>query len=136
MQRPVFISSIFASPLLRTRPPLLVTLLLTLFLLATAPAFSQPANSAPARDLSAEAAAKAEAAHPNESGTAPAPKKSSASPANSSDPQIVVDKKNHAVRILIDGKEIAIIDASGMHVNGGLDFSGVLKDTGGVPYAK
>ena len=125
MQRPAFIFSIFAPPLLRTRPVLLMTLL-TLLMLATAPAFSQPSNSAPAR----------EGAHPNESGTAPAPDQSLAAPANSDDPQIVVDKKNHAIRILIDGKEIVIIDASGMHVNGGLDYSGILKDTGGVPYAK
>jgi len=124
MPRSAFILSIFASPLRRT-----CLLLFTLSLLATAPAFSQPApvapehseggNSAPARDPSA-----------------PAPKKSLASPANSDDPQIVIDKKNHAVRILIGGKEIAIIDASGMHVNGGLDYSGILKDTGGVRYAK
>ncbi len=140
MQRSHFIFSIFAPPLLFT-----CLLLFTLSLLATAPAFSQPA---PARDPSAIApGAAAEAAHPNESGTAPAPDQSPAregahpnengtAPANSNDPQIVVDKKNHAVRILIGGKEIVIIDARGMHVNGGLDYSGILKDTGGVPYAK
>ena len=121
MQRSAFIFSTFAPPLLRTH-----LLLFTLFLLATAPAFSQPAPVAP------------EHSEGGSSGTAPvAPKPSEGgATANSSDPQIVVDKKNHAIRILIDGKEIVIIDASGMHVNGGLDYSGILKDTGGVPYAK
>ena len=138
MQRSAFIFSTFAPPLLRTH-----LLLFTLFLLATAPAFSQPAPVAPEHseggssgDPSRHPVAPNPGRDPGESGTAPAPDQSLAAPANNEDPQIVVDKKNHAVRILIGGKEIAIIDASGMHVNGGLDYSGILKDTGGVRYAK
>lgn len=46
-----------------------------------------------------------------------------------SDTRIIVDDKDHTVRIFAGGKEILTIDASGLHVNGDLTYSGTLDDT-------
>ena len=39
------------------------------------------------------------------------------------------DNKNHAVHILIDGKEIVTIDAKGLHVKGDIAYSGLITET-------
>jgi hypothetical protein len=39
--------------------------------------------------------------------------------------QVITDKKNQIVRVLIGGKEILTIDAEGVHVHGNLDYTGV-----------
>ena len=45
--------------------------------------------------------------------------------------QVITDEKNHVVRILIDGKQVVLIDAAGMHVNGSIDYTGTMRDTNG-----
>jgi hypothetical protein len=71
-------------------------------------------------------------ADPDTHASAPA---QSAAPPTKDAPQIVTDEKNHAVRILIDGKDILTIDASGLHVNGGIAYSGPLTATGAAAHA-
>jgi hypothetical protein len=95
MRRPYFIFSIFT------------TLLLTLPLLTTVPAFSQatPATGTTARTAPAKAA--------------------------NTKPQIITDEKTNTVRILIGGKEVLTIDAKGLHVHGDIDYSGIITDTNG-----
>jgi len=39
-------------------------------------------------------------------------------------------QKNNAVHILIDGKEIVLIDAAGLHVHGNLTYTGTESDLG------
>ena len=43
---------------------------------------------------------------------------------------IVTDQKTGTVSILIDGKRIMVIDASGAHVDGDIRYSGTITDTG------
>ena len=50
-------------------------------------------------------------------------------PPHDSKPEIVVDQQANVVRILIDGKEIVVIDAKGLHVKGDVDYTGMLVDT-------
>lgn len=45
--------------------------------------------------------------------------------------QIITDEKNNTVRVLISGREVLTIDADGLHVNGDVDYWGVLTDTNG-----
>ena len=48
-------------------------------------------------------------------------------------PQIITDDKNNAVLVLIRGKEVLRIDERGLHLNGDLDYTGVMTDgTSGV----
>ena len=51
-------------------------------------------------------------------------------------PQIITDEKTNTVRILIGGKEILLIDAKGLHVNGDLTYTGVEVDAGEEDHAK
>ena len=44
--------------------------------------------------------------------------------------QIIEDDALGAVRILIDGKEVARIDGSGLHVRDNVKYDGVISDTG------
>jgi hypothetical protein len=44
---------------------------------------------------------------------------------------IITDQDTGAVRILIDGREVATIDADGLHVAGNIAYTGNLTDTGG-----
>lgn len=43
---------------------------------------------------------------------------------------IAVDEKSRTVRILAGGKEIARIDADGLHVTGNVSYTGRMTDTG------
>jgi hypothetical protein len=45
--------------------------------------------------------------------------------------EIITDQEAGAVRILIDGREVATIDADGLHVAGNIAYTGTLADTGG-----
>jgi len=45
-------------------------------------------------------------------------------------PEIITDEENGVVRILIGGKEVLRIDASGLHVTGDVDFTGTITDIG------
>lgn len=45
--------------------------------------------------------------------------------------QLVSDEKAHVVRVLIDGKVILAIDATGLHVQGDVAYSGLMTDAGG-----
>lgn len=49
----------------------------------------------------------------------------------SAKPEIITDEESNTVRILIDGKEILVIDETGVHVRGDLNYSGVITDTSG-----
>jgi hypothetical protein len=55
-----------------------------------------------------------------------------ATPATAGKTEIVTDEKAHVVRILIDGKEVVAIDATGLRVKGDVAYSGVITDTGGA----
>jgi hypothetical protein len=48
--------------------------------------------------------------------------------------RIETDQQANMIRIIIDGQERAVIDADGLHVNGDIDYSGTLTDTGGVGF--
>jgi phage baseplate assembly protein gpV len=45
--------------------------------------------------------------------------------------EIITDQEAGAVRIVIDGRGVATIDADGLHVAGNLSYTGTLTDTGG-----
>ena len=42
--------------------------------------------------------------------------------------QIIEDDQSGIVRIVIDGKDVVLIDADGFHVNGNIDYSGTVTD--------
>lgn len=44
--------------------------------------------------------------------------------------RIEADEKAGIVRIIVEGREVAHIDASGLHVRGDIEFGGILTDTG------
>ncbi len=46
---------------------------------------------------------------------------------------VIVDEEAKAVRIVIDGKDVAVISAAGVSVSGDITYSGTLADTGGAP---
>lgn len=46
---------------------------------------------------------------------------------------IISDERAGTVRIVIEGRDVAIIDADGLHVKGDIEFTGVTVDTGGYP---
>lgn len=48
--------------------------------------------------------------------------------------ELVVDEQNGAVRILIDGRPIVIIDKDGLHVRESINYGGTLTDYGGVGF--
>ena len=50
-----------------------------------------------------------------------------AAKAASTAPQIITDDKTNTVRILIGGKEILSVDASGLHVNGNIEYTGMSR---------
>jgi hypothetical protein len=49
---------------------------------------------------------------------------------NALKPEIVTDEQTQTVRIRIRGKDIAVIDANGVHVLGDVNFGGALTDKG------
>jgi hypothetical protein len=94
MRRPCFIFSIF-----------------TLLLLTTVPAFSQEPSRVTGVNPTGAAGTKQPAT--------PAPSAiARRATADNTKPQIITDEKTNTVRVLIGGKEILIIDAKGIHVNG------------------
>jgi hypothetical protein len=54
---------------------------------------------------------------------------SSAEPAHKV--EIIPDQEAGAVRIVIDGRDVATIDADGLHVAGNIAYTGSLTDTTG-----
>lgn len=44
---------------------------------------------------------------------------------------VVVDEEAGTVRVLINGREMVLIDHEGLHVKGDVSFNGMLVDTGG-----
>ncbi len=44
--------------------------------------------------------------------------------------QIIEGDEAGVVRIVIDGKEVILIDADGMHVTGDFDYTGTITDIG------
>lgn len=47
---------------------------------------------------------------------------------------IVEDQKNAAFRFMIDGKEVARIDGTGLHVRESIEYGGILVDVGTAEY--
>jgi len=47
--------------------------------------------------------------------------------------QVIVDEAANTVRIMIGGKEVMTVDASGLHVNGDISFTGKTGVSGGKP---
>ena len=50
--------------------------------------------------------------------------------ANNTSPAIEIDPQNRLIRFIVDGQDIAIIDAEGMHVFGDITYSGTITDIG------
>ncbi len=46
------------------------------------------------------------------------------------DTRIEVDEQAHVIRFFIDGKEMAVLDALGLHVIGDIDYTGAMNDKG------
>lgn len=44
--------------------------------------------------------------------------------------RIEVDEQANVIRFFIDGEERAVLDASGLHVNGDVNYAGKIKDVG------
>jgi hypothetical protein len=66
------------------------------------------------------------AASPTEATSALAPP----APASANPPtNIIVDEKSGVVRIVINGQDKLVVDASGLHVNGSVTYSGTVADT-------
>lgn len=49
---------------------------------------------------------------------------------------VVVDQERGVIRFLIEGQEKAFLDASGLHVNGDVAYTGTIKDSGAAQTAK
>jgi Na+-transporting methylmalonyl-CoA/oxaloacetate decarboxylase gamma subunit len=45
--------------------------------------------------------------------------------------EIVTDQESGEVRIVIDGQPVVTIHAQGLHVTGDIEYTGLLRDTGG-----
>ena len=73
------------------------------------------------------APALADTAPGGENTAAADPAQVTVGPANSGT-RILVNDKDHTVRILVDGKEILTIDADGLHVQGNVNYTGVIND--------
>lgn len=43
---------------------------------------------------------------------------------------VIVDQERGVIRFLIEGQEKAFLDASGLHVNGDITYTGTIKDSG------
>lgn len=43
-------------------------------------------------------------------------------------PSVLVDPENNAIRFIIDGKEMAVIDGQGMHIYGNFSYNGTMTD--------
>ena len=50
-----------------------------------------------------------------------------AAKAASTRPQIITDEKTNTVRVVIGGKEVLTVDASGLHVNGNIEYTGMSR---------
>ena len=48
-------------------------------------------------------------------------------------PAMVVDEEAGIIRFFIDGEEKASLDATGLHVNGSITYSGTVRDIGNIP---
>lgn len=48
--------------------------------------------------------------------------------------RIETDQKTGAVRIIVDGREVARFDRDGLHVRQNVDYGGLMKDTGPEGY--
>jgi len=59
-------------------------------------------------------------------------------PAQAGATQIETDQKTGAVKIIVNGKEVARFDAKGLHVKDSIDYGGLLTDAGSsdAEYAK
>ncbi len=44
--------------------------------------------------------------------------------------QLVVDKENNIIRIMIEGKEVGRFDKNGLHVVGDVNYTGTITDIG------
>jgi hypothetical protein len=58
-----------------------------------------------------------------------------AAPAGTPKVEIIEDQEAGAVRVLIDGKEVLTIDASGLHVSGSIIYTGSITDIGESAHA-
>jgi hypothetical protein len=50
--------------------------------------------------------------------------------------RIETDQKTGAVRIIVDGREVARFERDGLHVRRDVDYGGLMKDTGPQGYDK
>jgi hypothetical protein len=41
---------------------------------------------------------------------------------------VILDQESGVIRFIIDGREQAVLDADGLHVRGGIDYTGALTD--------
>lgn len=55
-------------------------------------------------------------------------------PAQAWPTRIETDQKTGAIRFIVNGREEARIDATGLHVRQGVEYGGALTDTGEVSY--
>ena len=56
------------------------------------------------------------------------PRPVTASPAKQPATRIETDQKTGVIRFIVNGKEVARIDANGLHVRGNVDYTGTLTD--------
>lgn len=48
--------------------------------------------------------------------------------------RIVTDQETGTIRFIVDGREAARIDASGLHVREGIEYGGTITDAGSADY--
>jgi hypothetical protein len=46
---------------------------------------------------------------------------------------VIADEAGGTVRIVVNGKDVVVIDAAGLHVNGALTYTDTLTDSGTTP---
>jgi hypothetical protein len=106
----------------------LIVVSIILSFTVAASAFADPTDEPPSRH-SSKSAQSASAGQP-------APAESFHPLRNNDDARIVIDQKKHVVRVLVGGREILTIEASGLRVNGGITYSGPLTAGGETSHAE
>ena len=66
----------------------------------------------------------------------PAPAATQPPPTGQQQTRIETDQKTGAIRFIVNGREEARIDATGLHVRQGVEYGGDLTDTGEAYYDK
>ena len=66
-------------------------------------------------------------------GMAPLLSASHAAKANARNTQVSTDENTQTVSVVINGKQILVIDGKGLHVTGSIVYDGTIRDTNGMP---